>query len=982
MTRKRAVFRTLYLLVIHSCKQEDKQKHRSSRFTLSYLLLILVVVLSQVAMEATPIFASSNKLIESAQYKASVQLEQGRKYYETGQFAFSAKVWQQAEQTATQGDPLKRAMILSNLSLAYQQLGQWDDAKRAIASCLSLLGYTGGTRAGGAGGAGGEIPIQNPKSKIQNLKVLAQALNTQGSLQLALGQSEQALSTWQQAGAIYDKAGDHTGIIRSLINQAQALRALGLYRRALTTLIQADEILQKQPDSQIKAASLRNLGITLQLIGNANQSRQVLQKSLVLAQKLKSPSDISAALLSLGNTARTQEDALAAKAFYEQAAITATDITLLQAQLNLLSLLLDQQQWTAAQALLPQIKSKIGNLSASRPTIYAQINFAQSLSKLGTRGWGLEARDEEGTRDLGLGARDEEGTRDLGLGTRESGKQGSKGDISISYSKSKIQNSPAPLLLASSPSPSSPQPLASSPSSSPQPLASSPSESPLYIAKLLATALNQARSLGDRQAEAYALGNLGKLYEQTGQLSIAQDLTEQALSLAQAINASDSAYNWQWQLGRLQKKRGDRIGAIASYTQAVKTLQSLRSDLVAVNSDVQFSFRESVEPVYRELVSLLLQQDFKPSQENLALARATIESLQLAELDNFFREACLDTKPVQLDSINAQSAVIYPIILADRLEVIISLPGQPLRQYTTSIPQNQVEDTINQLRQNLVIRSKRKFMPQATLVYDWLIRQAQADLAKSGIKTLVFVPDGVLRNIPMAALHDRQQYIIEKYSIALAPSLELLDPKPLLRSQLKALTVGLSEARPGFAPLSNVPRELEQIHSQVSGVVLLNQKFTSNAFEKQIQSSPFPIVHIATHGQFSSKAEETFILSWDNRINVKQLDNILQPKKLNRTGAIELLVLSACQTAVGDKRAALGLAGIAVRAGARSTLATLWSVDDAATAELMSQFYQELANSKVTKAEALRRAQLKLIKNPQQQHPIYWAAYVLVGNWL
>lgn len=215
-----------------------------------------------------------------------------------------------------------------------------------------------------------------------------------------------------------------------------------------------------------------------------------------------------------------------------------------------------------------------------------------------------------------------------------------------------------------------------------------------------------------------------------------------------------------------------------------------------------------------------------------------------------------------------------------------------------------------------------------------------------------------------------------------APSLELLDPKPLLRSQLKALTVGLSEARPGFAPLSNVPRELEQIHSQVSGVVLLNQKFTSNAFEKQIQSSPFPIVHIATHGQFSSKAEQTFILSWDNRINVKQLDNILQPKKYSRTGAIELLVLSACQTAVGDKRAALGLAGIAVRAGARSTLATLWSVDDAATAELMSQFYQELANTQLTKAEALRRAQLKLIKNPQQQHPIYWAAYVLVGNWL
>ncbi len=266
-------------------------------------------------------------------------------------------------------------------------------------------------------------------------------------------------------------------------------------------------------------------------------------------------------------------------------------------------------------------------------------------------------------------------------------------------------------------------------------------------------------------------------------------------------------------------------------------------------------------------------------------------------------------------------------------------------------------------------------------MYDWLIRPAEADLAKSGVKTLVFVPDGALRNIPMAALRDRHQYLIEKYSIALAPSLKLLDPKPLQRRQLKALTVGLSEARQGFAPLSNVPLELKQIQSEVSSVVLLNQKFTSNAFQNQVESTNFPIVHIATHGQFSSKAEQTFILSWDDRINVKQLDRILQPRNKSN-GAIELLVLSACQTAAGDKRAALGLAGIAVRAGARSTLATLWSVDDAATAELMNEFYRELANTTVTKAEALRRAQLKLIKNPQAQHPIYWAAYVLVGNWL
>jgi CHAT domain-containing protein len=858
MARKRAVFfRKLYSLL-----------------TLFPLLPLCPLLSAPQALLAEPIASFFEG--EAAQSSAPKQLVQrGREYYQAGQFTEAATVWKQAaEAFAVQSDRLNQAMVLSNLSLAYQQLGQWSGATKATDTSLKLL------QSGQATG-----------NRQERSRIFAQALNTQGSLQLALGQSEQALIAWQQAAAGYRQADDDVGITRSLINQAQALRALGLYRRALTTLTEVNEILQKQPDSPIKAAGLRSLGTTLQLVGNADQSRQVLQQSLVLAQKLKSPPDISAALFSLGSTAQTQQDAKAALAFYQQAATASADSTTkVQAQLNKLSLLLDQQQWSAAEALWPQIQSEIAHLPESRNTVYAQINFAQSLMKLGV--------------------------------------------------------------------------------------------TPSYIAQLVAKAVKQAKSLGDRRAEAYALGNLAKVYEQTQQWSSAQDLTQQALLLAQAINAPDIAYNWQWQLGRLLKAQGDTQGAIAAYTQTVKTLQSLRSDLVAINPDVQFSFRESVEPVYRELVSLLLQPGPpEPNQKNLAQARDVIESLHLAELDNFFREACLDTKKVQIDQINAQAAVIYPIILADRLEVILSLPGQPLRHYATELSESKVESTINQLRQTLVIRSRRKFMPFSQDLYDWLIRPTEADLAKSGVNTLVFVLDGALRNIPMAALHDGNKYLVEKYSIALAPGLSLVDPKPLQREKLKALTVGLSEARQGFGPLSYVPMELKQIQSEVpTSEVLLDREFTSTAFQEQIESLPFPVVHIASHGKFSSKAEETFILTWDARINVKALDNILQPRNPSRSGVIELLVLSACETAAGDKRAALGLAGIAVRAGARSTVASLWSVNDAATALVMSQFYRELGNT--TKAEALRRAQLKLIQDPSYQHPIYWAPYVLVGNWL
>ena len=507
------------------------------------------------------------------------------------------------------------------------------------------------------------------------------------------------------------------------------------------------------------------------------------------------------------------------------------------------------------------------------------------------------------------------------------------------------------------------------------------------IAQMLATAVQQAKNLPDPRAESYALGTLGQLYEQKQQESDALSLTEKALAIAQTIDASEIAYQWQWQIGRLLKIKGDNARAISAYDQAVKTLQSLRSDLVAINSDVQFSFREKVEPVYRQFVDLLLQSspESQPQQENLIAARQAIESLQLAELDNFFREACLVAKR-SIDAVveeDQTAAFIYPIILPDRIEVIFKLPKQPLRRYTTSIAQSEVESILEELRQNLTKREiLKRSQSLSQQVYNWLIQPAASDLAQSNIKTLVFVLDGSLRNIPMAVLYDGQQYLIEKYAIALTPGLQLVDPKPVEQVQLKALIAGLSQARHGFNALAYVENELKQIQTEVPGPLFLNQQFTTESFNNEINLQPLPVVHLATHGQFSSNAEETFILAWDKPIKVNELNSLLRSRDERRPEAIELLVLSACETATGDKRAALGLAGVALRAGARSTLASLWQVDDESTTVLMSQFYEGIADQQLTKAEALRQAQLNLLRNPRYQHPLFWSPYVLLGNWL
>jgi len=786
----------------------------------------------------------------------------------------AANVWKAtASVFKSQGDILNQGLVLSYLSLAYQQLGQLQQAEATMGEAVALI--TAQTL---------------PQSKL----ILAQILNNQGQLQSGQGQPEAALETWTKSERLYKELGDRTGEIGTQLNQARALQAMGFYLRARTTLEQVEVSLTSQSESQLKVAGILNLGNVLRIMGDFAPSQTILEQGLAVAQRLQSVPDIQVALLSLGNLAQAQEQTQTALKYYQQAAAENSPVRL-QAQIHQLNLLVKLDRLQEVQTLLPLIQTQLANLPPSQTKIYAQIELADSLVKL----------------------------------------------------------NPKEVTTA---------------------------------AQLLATAQKQAKILGNPRAESYAVGRLGQLYFKTQQWEEAKRLTQEALSLTQAIRAPEIAYQWQWQMGQLLKVTGDRLGAIAAYTEAVNTLQSLRQDLVAINQDVQFSFREQVEPVYRELVDLLLQPPLNQgevSQKNLSAARATLEELQLAKLSNFFREACLDSKPKSIDQFDPTAAVIYPIILRDRLEVILSLPGNKLRHYSTNLPQEQVEDVISQMRQSLRQTSfAQERLTVAQQIYTWLVQPAADDLTRQSIKTLVFVLDGSLRNLPMAALHDGKQYLIEQYRIAIAPSLQLFNPQSLALTQLKALVGGLTQGSQEFSALPGVKQEVRKISAEVPATTLLDQQFTAAAVQAKVKTQSFSVMHLATHGQFSSKASETFLLTWDGRLDVKQLSTLLANRDLPDSPPIELLVLSACQTAKGDKRAALGLAGVAVRSGARSTLATLWTVSDESTADFMAQFYQELIKPQVTKAEAVRLAQLHLLKQPKYSHPYYWGAFILVGNWL
>ncbi|MDZ7951229.1 CHAT domain-containing protein [Nostoc sp. DedQUE09] len=498
------------------------------------------------------------------------------------------------------------------------------------------------------------------------------------------------------------------------------------------------------------------------------------------------------------------------------------------------------------------------------------------------------------------------------------------------------------------------------------------------LAQLMAVTVKSAQQIQDTQAEAHALNQWGKLYQRTQQLSEAQELTQKSLNISRQLQANDIIAQSAWQVGQLHKQQGDRSKAITAYTEAVNALKALRGDLVAINPDVQFSFRTSVEPIYRELVDLLLEN--QPSQAELIQARELIEALQIAELDNFFREACLD-KTQQIDRVDPTATVIYPIILPDRLTVILSKAGQPLRSYVTHKSQAEIEQTLDNflVALNPVSDSKNRDRLSQE-IYSWLIRPEEAEQAFIDTKTLVFVLDGRLRNIPIAALFDGKQYLIEKYAVALSPGLQLMATRS--QNHISAIVGGISQSRAGFSALPAVESEVKQISKAVSSRMLLNQEFTSQALAERVKSSSAGIVHLATHGQFSSRLEDTFLLTWDGQVNVKELSELLKNRGSDPSKAIELLVLSACDTAAGDDRAVLGLAGLAVKSGARSTIATLWPVKDRAAAMLMTRFYDQLRQPKITKAEALRQAQISLIRQTDFHEPFFWSGFVLIGNWI
>lgn len=572
--------------------------------------------------------------------------------------------------------------------------------------------------------------------------------------------------------------------------------------------------------------------------------------------------------------------------------------------------------------------------------------------------------------------------------------------------------------------------------------------------QLLSEASRGAKALGHPRMHSLALGELSQLYESQQRPGDALRLARAALAAADPTRDRDLLMRWEWAQARLLRATDQADESLAAHRRAIKHLHAIRSDMPVDYSDGRSSFRDTQEPIYLGLVELLLErarsETGEARQALLDEVQQTMELLKTAELQDYFKDSCAVT-PSSLSALGAlqqDTAVLYPIILPDRLELLVQI-GDTKYNVTSDAPAAKIQLLTARLSRTLRpsngIRPFSKHIAKS--LYDVLIAPLEPLLKEHEVSTLVYLPDGPLRQIPLDSLWDGKGFLVERYAIAIAPGLTLLDPKPIPRSGIQGLIAGVSRpgkvvtklpndvqsallgsgqltatdqagrnramfralfrATPSSGPtpvttqpegepvtltlrameqlqdalaLPGVSTELDRISAIIPSERLQDDQFVLDRFAKEVGKS-FRIVHIASHGLFSGDPERSFIITHDALLDMNRLADLF------RSGAqsdepVEILTLSACQTAEGDERSPLGLSGVAIKSGARSAVGSLWPVADEAAQTLLPDFYHNLATTTESKAVALQQAKVALMQDQRFAHPAFWSPFILIGNWL
>lgn len=492
----------------------------------------------------------------------------------------------------------------------------------------------------------------------------------------------------------------------------------------------------------------------------------------------------------------------------------------------------------------------------------------------------------------------------------------------------------------------------------------------------LSQAQEIAKNLGDARAESFALLELGLLAEKSGEYEQALKYAYAAQLKAQSRFAFSSLYRAQWLTGRIYQKIGNKEAAITNYREAIAALDAFNQGFTEIDIERRLDFQSQIEPLYREMLKLLLEES-NLSQANLEETIFVVDKLRLAQLQQYFGDNCLsisrESLPIEDVLTDKNAVLINSIILDDRTHFVLQLPDGTLRHSQAEVGEAEITKIANEWYNHLKNADTQRFRTKAQDLYGLIIRPFEAELEQINPSTLIFVHDGLLRNLPMAALHDGEKFLAQKWASVSSLGLNFQSTASS-EKKLEALAFGLGVAREGWSELAYVESEINKLATLIGGHKFLNEDFTRDKLAQSLKDERHSLVHLATHGYFGGIAENSFVLAYDQPLSALDLEDYLSQSKEQ----IELLVLSACETAISSDRSALGLAGVALRGGVSSVLGNFWQVKDDEQVELMNAFYSNLLVTNFDQAQAVQRVQIAQIE--QKAPPAKWAALNLIEN--
>ncbi|PZO35612.1 MAG: hypothetical protein DCF19_23470 [Pseudanabaena frigida] len=821
------------------------------------------------------------------------------------------------------------------------------------------------------------------RKEIKSLAKEGTTLNNIGAVYDNLGQPSKALEFYQQSLAIGKLTNDRQGEGTILNNIGGVYNSLGQYAKSLDYYQQALVIIKEFSDRQAEGVILGNIGLIYRKMGQYAKAIEYYQQSLAIAKASGNRNGENTTLNNIGRVYDNLGQYSKALEYYQQSltgrrnigdrfgeGVTLNNIGVIYDNLGQYSKALEYYR----QALL--IRKEIGDRDGEGATLN---NIGLVYDNLGQYPKALEYYQQVLMIVKEIGNRNYEGLSLNNIG--------------------RVYNN----------------------------LGQYPKALEYYQQSLAII-----QEVGDRQGEGATLSNIGTIYQGLGRYTTALEYFQKALLIRKEVGDRSGEGITLNNIGYALSSQSQTELAILFFKESVKVRESIRKDLKKLTQEEQQSFTRTVANTYRTLADRLLKQgrvtealqvlDLLKIQEledylknikgnditaqgvrllepekaissqlsTLSLDKIPELNLQLASQLKQLPKSEINKVPAYLQNIPQRAVLIYPLILDDRLELIVFSSGTLPNNYTIPIKKEELETLVLELRLGLRDYTSDDVKESSKKLYDLLIKPIEAELKQANADTILYAPDGLLRYIPLAALYDGKQYLVEKYRInnLIAYSLFDSDYKSFTNPRIFAGAFGgkKGEKRFGQNGLPASIPEVEHITATFPNTnKYIERDFTAKTAKEKVSGNS--IVHFATHAEFRAGSPlDSYVLFGDgSKITLAEINDL----PLKDTA---LVVLSACQTGLGSTLGTgaeiLGFGYQVQRAGAKASIASLWSVSDGGTQILMQDFYQNLQKGNIATSTALRDAQLSMIRKSIKEgevnfnHPFFWSAFVIIGNGL